>query len=84
MIKPYEVKSYSTQYTVQHMQEAEAEFDAAIRVAEEAGAWPARVTRKRDTTPFSAIEATAQRYRDAGWRVDLPIRGDYIAQITPP
>lgn len=72
MIKPSEVNTESRpSHAPEHLEACERQFDAAIRAAERIGKWPAVVGQMRDAMPSSAIQATAEAYRQVGWTVTL-------------
>lgn len=73
MIKPSDVKTPTAPpvHNQANIDACEADFDAAIRRAEDAGVWPATVRDTRDGMPTAVIALVVQRYVDAGWTASV-------------
>jgi len=84
MIKPSDLPPDGPRYTEQQLVYLEKRFDAAISLACSTGRWPAQVLAKRDAMPYSAIVVMGQRYREAGWVVEIPSRGEPLVWIYRP
>ena len=70
MIRPEEVKSKDkNQACSRRLASLEADFDEAIRKADQTGVWPALVPNLRDGAIQEEIQATCLKYREAGWEV---------------
>ena len=70
MLTPDDVRHDTADEGASRLANLEKDFDSAIRRAE-AGGWPAIVPIRGGGPTGEQIAAVAQRYRDAGWLVDL-------------
>ena len=60
----------------------EASWDAAIRLAHKLKRWPAEPQTLRMRISKESREVTAQKYRMAGWSVDMSLGRVWISRPT--